>query len=211
MPTARLSIPLLAVLLGAAAASADSVEITYGIQPGSTIGGSTVPGLSGTYKIRVTALSSSQLIAGPSTLVSLAPTQGGSPFFFATYGLVGLPGSFPLTRLTLTAGGGVITAFSVGTAITGNAQQLGTLTIPFPPFVVPTGTGRDDFAVWRTTGRLDFTFAGYSGMLPNYGERASFVGQEVSRTFMPEAAGEWVLPAGAIIVGALGWRRRHRA
>jgi hypothetical protein len=187
-------------------ASADSVEIQYEITSGALdiISGSTPYTGSGTYSLRYTAAGLNSLLSGPSTLISLNVTQGGLP------GIVGVPGTYPTSIAHIIPGS--LSVYYGGAANTGDLVIKGYTPCPFTPdCVILTGSGSNSGAEWGPNFvRVRHTYTIGSGLvvLPDV---SVFVGQEISRTFVPEPGAIWRLGSGIALLLFLTRRHRQRS
>lgn len=185
-------------------ASAGETTIQYQIVGGTTdVLVSPTPYFGGgTYTVRFQANSAAALIAGSSTLVTLNVGAGPS-----RPGLLGAVGTYPTSQFTLPNFATVVGA----SVTTGFRNVLGTFYITgYPP--IPTGTADFGFAQWGLSGangRLTLveTVSSFF-VVPN--TVASFVGSEISRSYVPEPASGYLALSGLASLAGLAAARRRR-
>lgn len=199
---------LAASLAGAAPAAAGTLTITYEIQSGSTDcckGLVEAPDLVGQFSLAVPALGPGTLVSGEATIVSLAAVA-------ATPTLdVGLSLVSPVEGVAFRASGsiGYIIDFGVpgpisfrsGRAFTRGPEGLGNVALYASALGLPTATLRWTLCCYYST-------AGPTFLEPH----VLAVGQEVSRTFVPEPRVSHLLGTSAVLVAAgIAVRRARRS
>jgi hypothetical protein len=187
-------------------ASADSVEIKYEITSGTLdiLSGSTPYTGGGTYGLRYNAASLNSLLSGPSTLISQNVTQGGLP------GIVGVPGTYPTSIASLISGS--LSVYYGGAANTGDLVIKGYIECPFTPgCIILTGSGSNSGADWGPNFlRVRRTASVGNGWIA-HPVASVFVGQEISRIFVPEPDAMWQLGSGIALLVFFTRRRRQRS
>ena len=187
---------------GAGSARAGQVTIEYEIT--GTVGVSGIPAI-GSLTASFPATDINTLVPGPGSIATFAfggcdiPGSGAGGCFNFNLLSPPLAGTFTGTLLQATQ-----TAYIALQQIVCAPCITFTGTNAYAPMATPTPTPTQGF--WAGPGgtgaAVRFSYGSAFGV--------GWVGTEVSRTFMPEPRGAWVLPSSAMTLAALSWRRRRR-